>query len=263
MLHVVFASFSDNLLLMRHTGVLLWPRGFSTAAYVKVINNPNIIMGYRNTLFILFFGVAMSLIMTSLGAYFLSRKNVYFKMPIMLLFTFTMFFGGGLIPFYLNLRNLGLLNTRWGLIIPFCLSTYNMIIMRTSFMTIPDSLTEAAIIDGAGHIQILFRVILPLSKAVIAVMILYYGIGIWNSWFWATAILRDRNLYPLQVILREILIQNSAVAASAAFDGVDASEVAETIKFATIVVATVPVLLVYPFLQKYFAKGVLLGSIKE
>ena len=263
MLHVVFASFSDNLLLMRHSGILLWPRGFSTTAYVKVLNNPNIIMGYRNTLFILFFGVLMSLIMTSLGAYFLSRKNVYFKKPVMLLITFTMFFGGGLIPVYLNLRDLGFLNSLWGLIIPFCLSTYNMIIMRTSFLSIPDSLTEAAYIDGAGHVQILFRVILPLSKAVLAVMVLYYGIGIWNSWFWATAILRNRELYPLQVILREILIQNSAMASSAAFDGVDASEVSETIKYATIIVATVPVLCVYPFLQKYFAKGVLLGSLKE
>ena len=263
MLYVLFASFSENNLLMQHTGLLLSPRGFSVAAYNKVFNNPMILLGYRNTLFVLVVGVLTCLLMTSLGAYFLSRKNVLFKMPIMFAITFTMFFSGGMIPFYLNLRDLRLTNTLWGLIIPFCISTYNMIIMRTSFATIPDSLTEAALIDGAGHIQILFRVVLPLSKAIIAVMILYYGIGFWNAWFWASAILRRRELYPLQVVLREILLQNTAMASSAGLDGVDQDAVAETIKYATIIVATVPVLSIYPFLQKYFARGVMIGAIKE
>jgi putative aldouronate transport system permease protein len=263
MLYVLFASLSDNNLLMQHTGVLLKPQGFSITAYDKVFKNPMILLGYRNTFFVLIVGVLLSLFMTSLGAYFLSRKQVYFKKPIMMLITFTMFFGGGMIPTYLNLRDLHLTNTLWGLIIPGAISTYNLIILRTSFSAIPDSLTEAAIIDGAGHIRILFSIVLPLSKAILAVMILYYGIAIWNAWFWASAILRRRELYPLQVILREILLQNSAVEMATGVDAGDQESVAATIKYATIIVATVPVLCIYPFLQKYFARGVMIGAVKE
>jgi putative aldouronate transport system permease protein len=238
MYYVLAASFSDNSLLMQHTGLLFFPKGFSVAAYDKVAKNPMILLGYRNTLFILVVGVVLALFMTSLAAYFLSRKNVFFKKPIMMAITFTMFFQGGMIPAYLNLRDLHLTNTLWGLIVPGMISVYNMIILRTSFQAIPESLTEAAIIDGAGHIQILFRIVLPLSKAILAVMILYYGIGIWNAWFWAGAILRRRELFPLQVILREILMQNSALEIS----GGDQEAISETIKYATIIVATVPVL---------------------
>jgi putative aldouronate transport system permease protein len=263
MLYVLFASLSDNNLLMQHSGILLKPQGFSITAYTKVFKNPMILLGYRNTLFVLVTGVLLSLFMTSLGAYFLSRKQVFFKKPIMMLITFTMFFGGGMIPTYLNLRDLHLTNTLWGLIIPGAISTYNMIILRTSFAAIPDSLTEAALIDGAGHIRILFAIVLPLSKAILAVMILYYGIAIWNAWFWASAILRKRELYPLQVILREILLQNSAVEMATGVDAGDQESVAATIKYATIIVATVPVLCIYPFLQKYFARGVMLGGVKE
>ena len=263
MLYVLFASFSNNNLLMQHTGALLAPRGFSVTAYQRVFKNPMILLGYRNTIFVLVSGVTLSLLMTSIGAYFLSRRNVMFKIPVMMAITFTMFFSGGMIPAYLNLRDLHLTDTLWGLILPGVISTYNMIIMRTSFQQIPESLTEAAIIDGAGHIHILFHVVLPLSKAIIAVMVLYYGIGIWNSWFWASIILRNRELYPLQVILREILLQNSALDM---FGGVDAGEqesIAMTIRYATIMVATVPVLCLYPFLQKHFAKGVMIGAVKE
>lgn len=260
MFYVLVASLSNNSLLMQHTGLLLSPKGFSIAAYQKVLNNPMILLGYRNTLFILIVGVFLALLMTSLAAYFLSRKNVFFKKPIMLAITFTMFFSGGMIPSYLNLRDLGLTNNLWGLIVPGMISVYNMIILRTSFQQIPESLTEAAIIDGAGHIQVLFRIVLPLSQAILAVMVLYYGIGIWNAWFWASVILRRRELFPLQVILREILMQNSALEMT---DSSDQEAISETIKYATIMVATVPVLLIYPFLQKYFAKGVMLGSIKE
>ena len=260
MFYVLAASFSNNSLLIQHTGLLLTPQGFSLAAYNRVFDNPMIVLGYRNTLFILVVGVILALLMTSIGAYFLSRKNVFFKKPIMMAITFTMFFSGGMIPSYLNLRDLHLTNNLWGLIIPGMISTYNMIILRTSFQAIPESLTEAAIIDGAGHVQILFQIIIPLSKAILAVMILYYGIGIWNSWFWASVILRKRELYPLQVVLREILLQNSTLEYSAASDH---EAISETIKYATIIVATVPVLCIYPFLQKYFARGVMLGSVKE
>lgn len=259
---VAMASFSNSSRLMAHSGFLLMPLGFNLQAYMKVFENPMILKGYVNTLFILVAGVALDLVMTSLAAYFFSRKGVMFKKPLMLFVLFTMFFSGGMIPFYLNLKDLHLINSRWGLIIPFMINTYNMIILRTSFESIPDSLTEAARIDGAGHITILFKIILPLSKAIMAVMVLYYGVSIWNAWFWASAILRDRELYPLQVILREILISNDLQAMNGGA-GADAEAIAQSIKYATIMVATVPILFVYPFLQKYFTKGVMIGAVKE
>lgn len=259
---VAMASFSNSSRLMSHSGFLLKPLGFNLQAYMKVFENPMILKGYVNTLFILVAGVALDLVMTSLAAYFFSRKGVMFKKPLMLFVLFTMFFSGGMIPFYLNLKDLHLINSRWGLIIPFMINTYNMIILRTSFESIPDSLTEAARIDGAGHITILFKIILPLSKAIMAVMVLYYGVSIWNAWFWASAILRDRELYPLQVILREILISNDLQAMNGG-TGADAEAIAQSIKYATVMVATVPILFVYPFLQKYFTKGVMIGAVKE
>lgn len=261
--YVIVASFSDSNLLMQHSGLLFKSLGFNTDAYMKVFQNPMILRGYGNTLFILVVGVLLDIVMTSLGAYFLSRKNVMFKKPIMILIMFTMFFSGGMIPFYLTLRDLHLTKTLWGLIIPFMISTYNMIILRTSFESLPDSLIEAAQIDGASHFKILAKIVLPLSKAIIAVMVLYYGVGIWNAWFWASAIIRDREQYPLQVILREILLQNDVGSMSAGTSVADQEAVGMTIKYATIVVATVPILCVYPFLQKYFTKGVMIGAVKE
>lgn len=260
--HVLMGSVSDGNRLISHSGVLLHPLGFSLDAYARVFSNPNILSGYKNTMFILIVGVLLSLVMTSLGAYFFSRKGVMFKKPLMLLVMFTMFFSGGMIPFYLTLRDVHLTNSLWGLIIPFMVSTYNMIILRTSFEAIPDSLTEAAKIDGAGHLRILVSIILPLSKAILAVMVLYYGVSIWNGWFWASAILRDREKYPLQLILREILLSNDSQGMTGGAGG-DAEALSQTIKYATIMVATVPILCVYPFLQKYFTTGVMIGAVKE
>ena len=261
--YVAVASFSDSNQLMQHSGPLLSPLGFSIDAYKKVFQNPMIAKGYMNTLFILVVGVVLDLIMTSLGAYFLSRKNVMFKRGIMMLIVFTMFFSGGMIPFYLNLKDLSLTGSHWGLIIPFMINTYNMIILRTSFESIPDSLIEAAQIDGAGHITVLTKVVLPLSKAILAVMVLYYGVSIWNSWFWASVIIRDREMYPLQVILREILMQNDVSSMTTGSSAVDTEAIGMTIRYATIIVATVPILCVYPFLQKHFTKGTMVGAVKE
>ena len=261
--YVAVASFSDSNQLMQHSGPLLSPLGFSIDAYKKVFQNPMIAKGYMNTLFILVVGVVLDLIMTSLGAHFLSRKNVMFKRGIMMLIVFTMFFSGGMIPFYLNLKDLSLTGSHWGLIIPFMINTYNMIILRTSFESIPDSLIEAAQIDGAGHITVLTKVVLPLSKAILAVMVLYYGVSIWNSWFWASAIIRDREMYPLQVILREILMQNDVSSMTTGSSAVDTEAIGMTIRYATIIVATVPILCVYPFLQKHFTKGTMVGAVKE
>ena len=261
--YVAMASVSDSNQLMQHSGLLILPKGFNLSAYSKVFDNPMIPRGYLNTLFLLFVGVPINIIMTSLGAYFLSRKRVMFQKPIMIASMFTMFFSGGMIPFYLNLKDLHLTNTLWGLIIPFMINTYNMVIMKTSFESIPDSLIEAAQIDGASHWKILVSIVLPLSKAIIAVMVLYYGVSTWNSWFWASAILRERELYPLQVILREILLQNDVSAMSSGAAATDAESIAMSIKYATIMVATVPILCVYPFVQKYFTKGTMVGAVKE
>ena len=261
--YVVMASFSDSNALMSHSGLLLAPLDFTVNAYKKVFENPMLIKGYANTLFSLVVGVTLNMIMTSLGAYFLSRKNVLFMKPIMLFIVFTMFFEGGIIPFYLNLKDLHLTNSLWGLIIPFMIQTRNMIILRTAFSAVPESLIEAARIDGAGHITILTKIVLPLSKAMLAVIVLYYGVHIWNSWFWASAILRDRELYPIQLILREILLQNDMSSMAIGGDTGTQDAISQSIRYATIVVATVPILCVYPFLQKHFAKGTMVGAVKE
>lgn len=261
--YVVMASVSDSNYLMKHSGLLIKPLSFTLRAYEKVFDNPMIIGGYKNTLFVLVVGLTVNMVMTSLGAYFLSRKNVLFKKPIMMFIVFTMFFEGGIIPFYLNLKELHLTNSLWGLIIPFMIQTRNMIILRTSFSGIPESLIEAARIDGAGHITVLMKIVLPLSKAMLAVIVLYYGVSIWNSWFWASAIIRDRSLYPLQVILREILLQNDMSTMAIGGDTGTQEAVSQSIRYATIVVATIPILCVYPFLQKHFTKGTMAGAVKE
>ncbi|MBP3360728.1 MAG: carbohydrate ABC transporter permease [Clostridia bacterium] len=263
--HILMASFSDSSELIKNTGVLLLPRGFSTKAYQLMAKNPNILTGYMNTLFIVLTSVTLNIIFTSVGAYFLSRKRVMWQKPIMVLIIFSMYFSGGLIPSYLLIaKTLHLNNSYWAIILPSLVSTYNLVVMRTSFASIPDSLEEAARIDGAGHITILVKIILPLSMPIISVMILYYGVAHWNAWFPASIYLKDRSKYPLQLILREILIANntSSMANAGAADIGDALSVSESVKYAVIVTATFPILCVYPFLQKYFVKGVMIGAVK-
>lgn len=263
MLYVVFASLSDSGRLMAHSGLLLKPEGLNFAAYKSVIQNPMILSGYANTLFILVVGVVINLVMTTLAAYFLSRKSaIMLKKPIIALMLFTMFFSGGMIPSFINIKELGLYNSLWSLILPGAISTYNLIIMRTSFEGIPASLEEAAFLDGAGHLSIIWNVIIPLSKAIIAVMILYYGVGYWNSWFNASIYLNDRTKYPLQLVLREILLQNDTATMTQGATAADDYSIAESIKYAVVVVSTLPILCIYPFLQKYFVKGVMVGAVK-
>ncbi|AEI42487.1 carbohydrate ABC transporter permease [Paenibacillus mucilaginosus] len=262
-LYVAFASLSDPASLMQHRGLLLMPEGFSLDAYKAVFDNPMIPAGYRNTLFYVTAGTAINLFMTSLGAYVLSRKGLYFRNAMMFFIVLTMFFQGGLIPTYLLVSSLGMIDTPWAMLLPGAISTWNLIIMRTSFQAVPVSLEESARIDGANDWTILFRVIIPLSLPVIAVMILFYGVGHWNAWFGAMLYLRDRELYPLQLVLREILITNSTDNMTTGASSLDKIPIGETIKYATIIVATIPILLLYPFLQKYFVKGVMIGAIKE
>lgn len=260
---VLMSSLSNSTQLMSHTGLLLKPLGFTAEAYKMVFRNPNILSGFGNTFFIVIVGTVVNLTVTCLGAYVLSRKGVPWTRPIMLAIVFTMFFSGGLIPSYLLVNNwLGLGDRLAAVIIPGAISTWNLIILRTSFGALPDGLIESARIDGAQDFTILFRIVIPLSMPVIAVMILFYSVGHWNSWFSAMIYLRDRSLFPLQLILREILIQNSTQFMSSDAAAGDVEAVGESIKYATIMIATLPILVVYPFLQKYFVKGVMIGSIK-
>lgn len=261
-LYVLFASLSDPAWVVQLRGLIWYPKNITLEAYRLVFANPAILTGYMNTLFYVIVGTALNILMTSLGAYALSRQSVMWKNPIMFMIVFTMFFNGGLIPTYLLVNNLGLLDSRWALIIPSAMSAYNLIIMRTAFQGVPVSLEESAKLDGANDFTVLFRIVLPLSMPVVAVMILFYGVGHWNGWFNALIYLRTRDLYPLQLILREILITNSTDSMMTGVGGADKMPIGETIKYATIIVATVPILLLYPFLQKYFVKGVMIGAIK-
>ena len=255
--HVVMASFSDSTALLSQEGLLLWPIEFTLDSYKRVFSNPNVLTGYKATFKLLLLGVSWQMIMTILGAYVLSRREFMLRRPIMLAITFTMFFSGGMIPTYMNIEQLGLKGSIWGLIIPFSINTYNMIILRTSFESLPESLLEAAKIDGAGHLTSLFRIVLPLSKATLSVITLYYGVATWNAWFWAAQLMKDRTQMPLAVVLRDILINSQMQQMDT---GVTSTE---GIKYALIVVATVPILCVYPFIQKHFAQGVMIGAVKE
>ena len=262
LIHVVMASFSSPMYYASYEGLLLYPLHPTLAAYKAVARNKNILIGYGNTLFVVFFGTAINMVMTIVAAYCLSRKNVMFRNSIMLAIVFTMYFSGGMIPFYLVVKSVGLIHTRWSLIIPSAMSTYNLIIMRTAMASVPESLEESAKLDGANHWQILWKIMVHLVKPTIAVILLYYVVSNWNAWFNAMLFIRDRNQYPLQLMLREILIQNDTTEMTASMEG-DEYLISETIQFATIVAATAPVLCLYPFIQKYFVKGVMIGAVKE
>lgn len=261
---VLSASFSDPQAVLRGE-MLLWPKGVNLNSYVKIFQNKDIINGFTNTLIYTSLGTFINLVMTILAAYPLSRKDFVGRNAIMALLVFTMFFSGGLIPTYLLIKNLGMLNTLWVMIIPNAVSIWNIIIMRTFFQqSIPGELQEAATIDGCSNIKILTRMILPLSMPIIAVTILFYAVGHWNAFFNALLYLSDKEKFPLQLILREILIQgqtNDMVKMSTE-SAIKQQREVEGIKYAVLVVANIPVLVLYPFLQRYFVKGVMIGAIK-
>lgn len=263
--HVLFASVSDPAFIAQNRGIVLYPRGFNLLGYKLVFQNPSVISGYYNTLIYTVFGTALGVLLTAMGAYVLSRKNVLWNKFFMKMITFTMFFSGGLIPFFLVVDRMGLSNTRAAMVIPYAVSAWNIIIMRTSFRQISDSLEESARIDGANDFLILFKIILPLSMPVVAVMILFYAIGYWNSWFPAVIFLRKREFFPLQLVLREVLIQSdlSKMMKIADLEKTNDAYYRMLVKYTTIIVATLPVVFVYPFLQRYFIKGIMIGSIKE
>lgn len=261
-LYVTFASLSEPLRMTRHTGLLLWPKGFDLSSYEAVLNNPNIGQGYKNTLFYVLVGTFVNLLLTSFGAYALSKHRIMLQDKMMFFIVFTMLFTGGLIPLFLVVRGIGLVDSRWAVIFPRAMDAFFLIIMRTYFNGMPASLEDSAKIDGANDFTILFRIIIPVAKPVVAVMVLYYGVKNWNTWFHPMIFLRSRALYPLQLILREILIVNSLADMTMGSSDSDTVALEATVKYATIMVATVPILFVYPMLQKYFVKGVMIGAIK-
>jgi len=257
-LYVIMASFSDPNALSTYTGLLLWPiKPYTLEAYKAVFSMPLIVSGFKNTLFVLIVGVLVNMILTIMGAYFLSIKGPMLKDIVAFMIIFTMYFSGGMIPGYLNVKDLGLINSLWALILPGAIGTSNLIIMKSAFQSVPDSLVESARLDGASYMQTLIHVLLPLTKATLAVLVLYYGVGHWNSWFGAAIYLQDKDLYPIQLILRNLLDSTSSIAA---LD--DIPEYAELVKYALIVVTSAPIICLYPFLQKYFTKGVMMGAVK-
>ena len=225
MWYVIMAAFSDPARFVSHTGLLWLPEGFSLAGFKMVLRTASIVTGYGNIILYVITGTALNILLTSMGAYVLSRKKLYIRRFLSLAIVFTMYLSGGLIPFYLTVRNLGLYNTRLALILPVAVNTWNLIVMRTSMSQVPDSLEEAAKIDGANDFVILFRVILPVIKSTVAVMVLFYAVQHWNSWFNAMIFLQDRSKYPLQLFLREILLSGSMTDIATGSTGEDVNNV--------------------------------------
>jgi putative aldouronate transport system permease protein len=259
---VVSASFSDPMKVMDGE-MWLWPKNFTLDAYKGILQDGTIWQGYRNSIMYTIVGTLINLTLSTLAAYPLSRKDMPVRNGFMFIITLTMFFSGGMIPTFLIVKSLGMVNTVWALWIPNAIATYNLIVMRTYFQTnIPWEVQEAAFIDGCSDVRLLTNIILPLSRPIMAVMVLFYAVNHWNSYFNALIYLQDSKLYPLQLVMREILLvsQSSLTDESGSMD--QQMLLAEGIKYALIIAASVPVLLLYPFVQRHFVKGVMVGSIK-
>ena len=265
---VIISSFSDPTAVSAGK-VLLRPIGFTLKGYAEVFKNSQVMRGFFNSIVITFVGVCVNLAVTLPTAYALSRDNFSGKKPITIFYMITMFFGGGMIPTYLVVKNMQLLNTIWALVLPGCLSVYNMIVARTFFKSnISEELYEAGEIDGCTQSRFFFQIALPLSKAIIAIMVLYYGVGHWNSYFSALLYISDQDKYPLQLVLRNILITNqtalsqTATTAAARAALQEQQQLSDVMKYSLIIISSVPVLIMYPLVQKHFVKGVMIGSVK-
>lgn len=266
--YVLVVSFSSAEGIAKAGGFMLWPQGFSLEAYKAVFQTREVWTTFRNSVFYVAAGTAISVTLTVMLAYPLSKRELWGRKFLMILISITMFFGGGLIPSYMLIsKTLDIDGTVWAILIPGAISTYNMLMMRTYFQGLPKELEESAQMDGAGTIQTLLKIILPLSVPSIAVIALFYAVGMWNAWFGANLYLsRQRDLWPMALYMREVLVQgnvNSLQAQMSGSVGGGAVQIAKSLKMATTIVSTVPILIVYPFIQKYFTKGIMLGSLKE
>lgn len=259
---VICASVSNSTAVLNNPGTLWYPQGLNFGAFRLAFGHPLIMNGFWNIVKIILISLPINIVLTLFCGYFLASKDVMFKPQILAIIMFTMFFSGGMIPAYLNVRELGLYNSHWALILPGAMSVYNAIICKTAIEAVPGSLQESAYIDGANDLVIVFRIILPLIMPTIAVLLLYYGVGHWNSWFSASIYLSDNKKLPIQNIIRAVLIANDTEMNSALAETDKTNDYAESIKYAAIVITTVPILTVYPFLQKYFVKGVMIGAVK-
>ncbi len=264
LIYIVSSSFSAPSAVMSGK-VWLWPVGFSLEGYKTVFQYPMIMTGFKNSLIYTVSGTMINVALTLLAAYPLSRKDFFGRNFIMFLFVFTMLFSGGLIPSYLLVRDLGMLDTIFAMIIPTALTVWNVIIARTFFqVTIPHELLEAAKIDGSNDFQFFFKIVLPLSAPIIAVITLFYAVGHWNQYFLALIYLKSQDMFPLQLVLRQILIQNQVdlEMLSDLNEAVAREGLRHLLKYSLIIVASIPVLIIYPFVQKHFVKGVMIGSLK-
>lgn len=259
-IYIISCSISDSNAVARGE-VWLLPVNINFNAYERVVTDPKLWRSYGNTIFIAVVGTAINLALTTSFAYPLSRRNFSARRFLMIGVTITMFFSGGMVPTYLLVKGLGLINNIWSLIIPVGISTYNLIVTRSFLESIPESMHEAAIIDGANEFQTFVKIYLPLSKAILATMTLFYAVSYWNSYFNAMLYLNKESLYPLQIFLRNILIQYEANELMTDIIQ-DKDSISQTIRYATIMVSVIPIMCVYPFLQKYFAKGVMIGAVK-
>jgi len=260
--YVLSMSISNPIHVMNNT-VWLFPKGFSLDTYMKVFENGEIWVAYGNTLFYTVVGTAINVVMTFLAAYPLSRRTFSGRKPIMMGIVVTMFFSGGLIPSFILINNLGLYDTRWALLLPGAVAAFNIIIARTFFQNIPESLFESARIDGANDIGILFKIVLPLSKAILAVLTLFYAVGHWNNYFNAMLYVSNVKLQPVSLYLMKILIQNQDPTMQDMREALDRMLFSMQLKYTMIVITTLPIVCIYPFLQKYFVRGVMIGSLKE
>jgi putative aldouronate transport system permease protein len=243
--------------------VYFLPKGFSIGSYKIILAEPDVILAFKNSIWYTAVGTFVSITLTCTAAYVLSRSQFFLRRQLMFLMVLTMFISGGLIPLYVVVSELGLYNTRWAIILPYAVSTFNLIVARTYFEGIPDSLPESAKIDGANDWTILFRIIMPLSKPIIAVLVLFYGVGYWNSYFAPLIYLADKDLQPIQLYLRSILITNTMSSASQSANvGIERALMNEQLKYSTIVISVFPITILYPFVQKYFNQGVMVGAVK-
>jgi len=259
--YMLAVSLSQDIYVMKGE-VTIWPKGFNLKMYKLVFDDPKIWLAYKNTIIYVVAGTAISMIVTSMGAYALSRKDMGYHKFFTLLVVFTMFFSGGMIPTFLVVRSLGLMDTVWGMVLPGAVNTWNLILMRTFFSGIPKELEDSGRVDGLTDIGIFFRVVIPLSQAVFATIALFYAVAMWNNFMLPLLYLRDPDMFPLQVLLRNLVLAGSVSSGAVTNIGGDNLVVEDSLKFATIMVSTLPILLVYPFVQKYFVKGAMIGAVK-
>ncbi|WP_168119552.1 carbohydrate ABC transporter permease [Paenibacillus sp. HB172176] len=259
-IYMIAVSFSGTVPVLKGE-VFLWPKQFNLDTYAAVFDNPQIGRAYINTIIYTVLGTTISLLVSAAGAYALSKNHMLLRKTFMIMVVITLFFSGGMIPTFLVVRSYHLIDTIWAMVLPLAVSSWNLIVMRTFFAGMPQEVEESGKIDGLTDVGIFFRLVLPLSKAILATIGLFYGVSIWNNFFSALLYLRDADLYPLQIIVRNMVLQGSSANGAGNIGG-DSMIIDEALKYATIIITTVPILMVYPFLQKYFAKGALIGSVK-